>query len=422
MRATTALTDAEVAELRSHFPLLSRRGRGGQPIAYLDSSATTQKPREVLEAIDRFYSESNGAVNRGTHVLADEATDAFEQARERVARFIGADADEVSWTKNATEAFNVVALGILEQSLTGGPLAVRRGERIVVTRAEHHANLVPWQRLARLSGAELAWLDLTEDGRIDLSTLDVITDNTRIVACTHMSNVTGAVTPVSSIIEAARARGALVVLDTCQSAAHMPIDVHALDVDVAALSSHKMCGPTGIGALYMRRSLGEQLPPALLGGSMVTDVTMTDASYQPAPAAFEAGSQPVAQAVGWAAALDVLEEIGMERVARREEKMTALMLEGIASVDGVRIIGPTDGADRAGVVAFTMEGIHPHDIGQVLDSVDCAVRVGHHCAIPLHRHFGVRSSARASAFVTTTQAEIERLVEGLERVKGFFSR
>lgn len=417
------LSAEELARLRARFPICARTGRGGEPIAYLDASATSQKPDVVIDAVSRFYARSNGAVNRGTHLLADEASEIYEDSRAAVARFVGADPSEISWTKNATEAINVLALGLLDATLAShGDYRLDEGSRIVVTRAEHHANLVPWQRLAQRTGAEFAWLDLDESGRIDLETLDVITPNTAVVAFTHLSNVTGAFSPVSEIIAAAREVGALVVLDTCQSAAHIPIDLHALDVDAAALSAHKMCGPTGIGALYLRREIGEQLAPALLGGSMVADVTMEETLFQPAPLRFEAGTQPVAEIAGWAAAVAFLGDVGMERVAAHEQALCVQLLDGLSGVEGLRLLGPASASERVAVAAFTLEAIHPHDIGQILDAKDVAIRVGHHCAIPLHRHFGVRASARASASLITTPAEITRLIRGLEQVRKFFVR
>lgn len=415
--------DAALAQLRAHFPILGRVGRGGQPIAYLDSSATAQKPASVIEAEDAFYRRHNGAVNRGTHVLADEATQIYEDARGVLARFVGAAESEISWTKNATEALNLVAYSLLIGSLAGrGPVVIGAGDRIVATRAEHHANLVPWQQLAARLGAEFAWLDLTPEGLIDLDTLDAITPNTKVVAFTHVSNVTGAISPVAPIVAAARAVGALVVLDTCQSAAHLPLDVKALDVDVACFSAHKMCGPTGIGAAYIRAEVGRQMAPFMLGGSMISDVDMDQVTYQPPPLCFEAGSQPVAQIAGWAAALDFLNEVGMDTVAAHEAQITAHLMDGLSQIAGLRLLGPAGTRDRVAVASFTLGDIHPHDIGQVLDAADVAVRVGHHCALPLHKFFGVRASARASAALTTTLDEVDRLLEGLDRVVSFFAR
>ena len=418
-------TAAELDAIRSDFPILGRVGRGGAPIAYLDASATSQKPAVVIDAEADFYRRSNGAVHRGTHLLGDEATDAFESARSTLASFVGVSSDEIVWTKNATEAVNLVALsmGNASQGMGGAeaaPLRVGPGDRIVCSRAEHHANIVPWQQLCERTGAELAWLDLTPDGRIDLDTLSVITPNTRLVAFTHVSNVTGAVSPVTAITAAARSVGALVLLDTCQSSAHMPLDLSALDVDFAVFSSHKMLGPTGAGALWGRRDLLAAMPPVLTGGSMIEWVTMEGSTFMAAPERFEAGSQPVAQIAGWARALTYMNELDMARIEAHEHALTRLMLEGISSVEGIRVLGPDTDVDRIGVVAFAVDGIHPHDVGQFMDSVDVAVRVGHHCAIPLHSFFRVRSSARASVAPTTTRGEIERLVDGLSKVRAFF--
>lgn len=423
--ASAAFTAAELDAIRADFPILSRRGRGGAPIAYLDASATSQKPESVISAEADFYRRSNAAVHRGTHLLGDESTQAFEDGRAALAGFIGGRPEEIVWTKNATEAINLVALSIGHASLGRGgaaaaPLRIGPGDRIVTTRAEHHANLVPWQELSARTGAELAWLDLQPDGRIDPETLGAITPNTRLVAFTHVSNVTGAVSPVDLIVAKARSVGALVLLDTCQSSAHMPIDVTALGVDFAVMSSHKMLGPTGAGALWGRRGLLEAMPPVLTGGSMIEHVTMEGSTYMPAPERFEAGSQPVAQIAGWTAALDYLSGLGMERVRAQEEELTARLLDGIGDVEGVRVLGPADSADRIGVVAFAVEGVHPHDVGQVLDADDIAIRVGHHCAIPLHAFFDVRSSARASVAPMTSPEEIDRFIASLRRVRSFF--
>lgn len=408
------LSATEVAQIRADFPILARKGRGGAPIAYFDSAATAQKPLQVIEGISEFYLNHNAAVNRGTHVLGDEATETFERSRSTLAAFIGGSPEEIIWTKNATEALNLVA-----QSY-GSNLGV--GDRIVITRAEHHSNLVPWQQLAKRTGAELAWIDLLPDGRIDLEALSVIAANTKIVAFTHASNVTGAISPVEPIVAAAHAVGAVVVLDTCQSSAHMSVDVTKLGVDFAVFSSHKMLGPTGVGALWGRRTLLEAMPPFLTGGSVVADVSMEATEFLPPPNRFEAGSQPVAQIAGWAIALDYLRGIGMDRIEATENKLLGDLLRHIDALPGVRLLGPTDTEQRLGVVAFEVEGVHPHDVGQVLDSYDVAVRVGHHCAIPLHRFFGVKSSSRASLSVTSTEEDIERLAGALARVREYFGR
>lgn len=415
----------ELEAIRSDFPILARLGRGGKPIAYLDASATSQKPASVIDAEANFYRRSNAAVHRGTHILGDESTRVFEDGRDALASFIGGRSDEIVWTKNATEAINLVALSIGHASAGRGgtastPLRIGPGDAIVITRAEHHANLVPWQELCARTGGELKWLDLTPDGRIDLETLDVITPNTKLVAFTHVSNVTGAISPVDAIVAKARSVGALVLADTCQSSAHMAIDVRAMDVDFAVMSSHKMLGPTGVGALWGRRELLDMMPPVLTGGSMIEYVTMEESTYMPAPERFEAGSQPVAQIAGWTAALEYLSAIGMDRVHAHEKALTQRLLDGVASLDGVKVLGPTTDEDRVGVVAFAVDGVHPHDVGQILDADDVAIRVGHHCAIPLHTFFSVRSSARASVAVSTNEEEIDRLVASLGRVREFF--
>lgn len=415
-------TERELTRLRADFPILSRTGRGGKPIVYLDAAATSQKPLSVIEAENAFYENSNGAVHRGTHLLADESSQYFEDARLKLATFIGASPEEIVWTKNATEALNLVAYALSNPGIEGGAPLVGKEDRVVTTRAEHHANLVPWQLLSQRTGCEFAYLDLDSQGRIDLETLDVITPNTKVVAVTHASNVSGAITDIAPITQAAHAVGAWVVVDTCQSSAHMPLDVKALDVDFACFSGHKMAGPTGIGALYGRRELLEQLPPFLAGGSMIADVTMDKTTFQPVPERFEAGSQPVAQIHAWAVALDYLQEVGMERIRRHELALTQYLLEGLASVKELRLLGPADYRERVGLAAFDFAGIHPHDVGQVLDAEDVAIRVGHHCALPLHAHYGLRASCRASLSLTSSRGDIDRLIEGLEVVRSFFLR
>lgn len=424
-RPATPFTDSEIEALRAQFPILHRKGRNGRPIVYLDSSATSQKPQAVIDCEAQFYAYRNAAVNRGTHLLGDESTEAFDDARIELAHFVNARPDEIVWTKNATEGINLVAYGMLNASLGAGGTAARRfavgpGDRVVTTRAEHHANLLPWQELCARTGAEFAYLDLLPDGRIDLDTLDVITPNTKLVAFTHASNVTGAISPVAAIARAARNVGALVLLDTCQSAAHMPIDVRELGVDFAVFSSHKMAGPTGIGALWGREELLAALPPFLTGGSMIATVTMDAARYLPAPQRFEAGSQPVAQVVAWAQALRFLRDVGMDKIAAHEHVITRSLVEHVTAMDGVRLLGPTIDHDRIAVVAFAVEGVHPHDVGQYLDAESVAVRVGHHCAIPLHTFFGVKSSTRASAAMTTTLEEVDQFTSALTNVRRFF--
>jgi len=424
--AARTLDASELAAVRADFPLLSRTLRGGRPLVYLDSGATSQKPEVVLDAEQDFYAQRNAAVHRGAHQLAEEATEAFEDARDRVASFVGVSPGSLVWTSNATAGINLVAYAMSNASLGRGgaaarPLALGPGDEIVVTEAEHHANLVPWQELAIRTGATLRWLGVDDDGRIRVDELDtVVTDRTKVLAFTHASNVTGAITPVSAFVERARAVGALTVLDACQSVPHLPVDLTALGVDFAAFSGHKMLGPTGVGALYGRRELLEAMPPVTTGGSMVEVVTMESTTYAPPPQRFEAGTQMVSQAIGMGAAASYLHELGMDAVAAHEAHLAGLLLDAVASVPGVRVIGPTDTRDRLATVSFVVDGVHAHDVGQVLDDAGVAVRVGHHCAQPLHRRFGVASTTRASAAVYTTDDEIEVFREALAGVRAFF--
>jgi cysteine desulfurase/selenocysteine lyase len=427
MTTTTAasLTATELIAIRDDFPLLERTVRGGRPLVYLDTAATSQKPECVTDAEQDFYLRRNAAVHRGAHQLAEEATAAYENARAAVADLVGVDAGEIVWTKNATEAINLVAYAMSNATLGRGgeaaaALRLGPGDEIVVTEAEHHANLVPWQELCARTGATLRWLGVTDEGRIDTATLGVINERTRVVAFAHASNVTGAIAPVAAIVAAAHAVGALVVLDACQSVPHLPVDLRALDVDFAAFSGHKMLGPTGIGVLYGRADLLAAMPPFLTGGSMVEVVTMESTSYAPPPQRFEAGTQMVAQTVGLNAAADYLAELGMSAVAAHEVVLTEHLVRGVAGIDGVRVLGPAEGTDRLGVVAFDVAGVHPHDVGQVLDDAGIAIRVGHHCAQPLHRRLGVHASARASVGIYTTHAEIDVFLEHLAGVRSFF--
>lgn len=422
----TALTTEELAELRAQFPVLSRTVRGGRPLVYLDSGATAQKPQCVIDAELDFYAHRNSAVHRGAHSLAVEATDAFESGRAAVADFVGAGIREIVWTKNATEALNVVALGLAHAAAgLGGPEAQRYrigpGDSIVVTEMEHHANLIPWQQLARLTGAQLRHLPLTDDGHLELGDLEEIVDSTtKVLAFTHASNVLGTINPVERLVARAREVGALTVLDACQSVPHLPVDLAALDVDFAAFSGHKMLGPTGIGVLYGRAELLDTLPPVLTGGSMITTVDMESAEFMPAPQRFEAGTQPVAQVAGLGAAVGYLSETGMADVAAHEAEIAGILVEGIDRVPGVRRIGPDASADRIASVAFDVEGVHAHDVGQVLDDAGIAVRVGHHCAQPLHRRYGLTATTRASASVYTTADDCERFLTALAGVRPFF--
>ncbi len=420
------LTGAELAAVRADFPLLRRTGRGGLPLVYLDSAATAQKPEVVIDAELDFYAERNAAVHRGAHMLAEEATDAFESARADVAALVGVDAGEIVWTGNATAGINLVAYAMSNASAGRGGGAARRfalapGDEIVVTEAEHHANLVPWQELAARTGATLRWLSVDDDGRVRTDELaTVVGERTRVLAFGHASNVTGAVADVPAFVARAREVGALTVLDAAQSVPHMAVDLRSLGVDFAVFSGHKMYGPTGVGALFGRRELLEAMPPFLTGGSMVEVVTMETTTYAPPPQRFEAGSQMVAQAVGMGAAARYLRELGMDAVAAHEREIARLLLDAVAAAPGVRLVGPADLDDRLALVSFAVDGVHAHDVGQVLDDAGIAVRVGHHCAQPLHRRFGVAATARASAGVYTTAEEVAAFATALTTVRPFF--
>ena len=413
----------DVEAIRADFPILTRMLDPDTPMIYLDGGATSQRPRPVIDAEVAYLTHDNAAVKRGAHRMAGAATDAYEGARERVAAFLGAPSpDEVVFTKNATEALNLVAhsLGSGDDS-TPQRLRVREGDEILVTEMEHHANLVPWQELARRTGARLRWIPVAEDFTLDLTDLaSLVTDRTKVIAFTHQSNVLGTVTPVARLVEAARAVGALTVLDAAQSAPHMPFDVAALGVDLVALSGHKMLGPTGIGVLWGRYELLAQMPPFLTGGSMIEIVHMDHSTYAEPPARFEAGTPPVSQAVGLAAACDYLDALGMERIAAHEQSLTQQALDGLAGIDGVRVIGPAASPQRTGAVCLDIPGRHPHDVGQVLDSLGLQVRVGHHCAWPLHRRFDLHGTTRASFSVHTTAAEVDAFVSGVAHTVEFF--
>lgn len=420
--AAEPFSDDELTAIRARFPVLSRTVGDGHRLAYLDSAATAQRPDTVLDAERGYLARSNAAVHRGAHTLAEEATQAYEDARAAVAAFVGVGDDELVWTRNATEGLNLVALGLSAYGRTGpGPLALRPGDEVVVTELEHHANLVPWQQACARTGATLRWIGLTDDGRLDLDDLDrVVTDRTRVLAFAHASNVLGTVLPVAALVERARAVGALTVLDACQSVPHFPVDLPALGVDLAVFSAHKMLGPTGVGALAGRREVLAALPPVLTGGSMVERVTMESATFREPPQRFEAGTPPVSQAIAWHAAVEHLKTLGMPRVAAHEHVLTQRLLAGVAGVPGVRVLGPTTADDRVGAVSVVVDGVHPHDVGQVLDAAGVAVRVGHHCAQPVHRRYGATASTRASVYLYSTAAEVDAFVEGLAGVRTYF--
>ncbi|MDY3048317.1 MAG: SufS family cysteine desulfurase [Rothia sp. (in: high G+C Gram-positive bacteria)] len=423
--AGAELTEELVKEIRKDFPILNQEVNG-HPLTYLDSGATSQNPLQVLDAERNYYLGANSAVHRGAHTLAVDATDAFEDARRTVASFIGAAENELVWTSNATEALNLLTYSFGNASAgIGGEAASRfalaEGDEIVTTEQEHHANLIPWQILAARTGATLRYIPVTDQGLIDYEAAEkIVSDRTRVLAFTHVSNVAGSITDVDFMVTLAQKVGALTVLDACQSVPHMAVDVKKLGVDFAAFSAHKMLAPTGIGALYGRHDLLEAMPPFLTGGSMITKVTMTEAEWMPAPIKFEAGTQRVSQAVAWAEAVRYLQHLGMDQVHAWESKLGQLLVEGVSSIPGVRLIGPAAGQPRAGLAAFQLEGVHPHDVGQYLDQEGIAVRVGHHCAQPLHRALGMTASTRASAYIYNSPEDIDRFIQALAQVRPYF--
>ena len=440
MTSTDLTLDVEA--IRADFPALSRQVRGGNRVIYLDSGATSQKPVQVLDAERAYYLRSNAAAHRGTHLLGEESTDAYEGARTRVAAFIGADPGEIVFTRNATEASNLIAYSISNASIAGGSggspprgstaspgapaydgaaLAVGPGDEVLVTELEHHANLVPWQQLCQRTGATLRWFGVTQDGRVDLSDIDaLVNERTRLVAVSHQSNVTGAMPPVARIAQAAHAVGALVVVDAAQSVPHHPVDVTEAGADFLYFSAHKMLGPTGVGVLWGRRELLEAMPPFVSGGSMIEVVRMEETTFLPPPQRFEAGVPAVAQTVGLAAACDYLDAVGMDKVAEHERMLTQRAIDALTAIPGVRILGPLTTQDRGGAVSFAVEQVHPHDVGQVLDELGIAVRTGHHCAWPLHRALGVQASTRASLYLYNTPDEVDALADGIRTAQKFF--
>jgi len=423
---TAGLSPAEVAQIREDFPILSELVNG-HPLVYLDSGATSQRPRQVVDAERAYTEHRNAAVHRGAHTLAAEATEEFEAARANVASFVGARDDEIVWTSNATEAVNLVAYAMSNASAGRGGAAAERfrlgpGDEILTTELEHHANLIPWQELAARTGATFRYVPVDDLGGLSVDAFQAaISPATRVVAFTHVSNVTGAVLPVAEIVGLARSVGALTVLDATQSVPHLAVDLRALGVDFAVFSGHKMLGPTGIGVLYGRRELLSALPPFLTGGSMITTVTMDGAEFLPPPQRFEAGTQRVSQAIGLSAAVDYLRAIGMDRVEAHERALGARLIEGLREIDGVRILGHVD-VDRVGLAAIDVPGIHAHDLGQYLDARGIAIRVGHHCAQPLHRRLGTTASTRASTYVYSTESEIDTYLDALPEAIQFFRK
>ena len=416
------MSQLDVATLRKDFPIFERTVRDGRQLVYLDSAATSQKPRQVIDAERDFYEHRNAAVHRGAHHLAELATDAYEAARSTIAAFIGAVPGEVVFTRNATEAINLVAYAFTNSSLAGEParFVLRPGDEILVTEMEHHANLVPWQQVAERTGATLRWFGVTDDGRLDVDPA-MITERTKVVAVTHQSNVLGTINPVTQIAAMAHEVGALVVVDACQSVPNLPVDVATLGADFVAFSGHKMLGPTGIGVLWGRADLLAEMPPMLTGGSMIEQVFMDHSTFAAPPQRFEAGTPNIAQAVGLGAACDYLSAVGMDAIHSHEQRLTGLALDGLGSLPGIRIIGPLDTEDRGSAVSFVADGVHPHDLGQVLDDQGIAVRVGHHCAWPLHRRFGVPATTRASFYLYNDEQDVEALVDGTRRAMEFFA-
>jgi len=409
------MSELDVAKIRKDFPIFTRTIRDGKRLVYLDSGATSQKPQSVIDAEVDFYSKNNAAAHRGAHQLAEEATEAMESARQIVADFLGADVDEIVFTKSATESLNLVAYSYTS--------LITKDDSIVVTEMEHHANLIPWQQLAERTGATLKWFEVDTEGRLDLSSINqVITEDTKIVAITHQSNVLGTINPLEAIVARAHEVGAVVVLDACQSVPHMPINVKELDVDFLTFSGHKAVGPTGVGVLWGRSELLEVLPPFLFGGSMIENVTMTSATWAPAPRKFEPGVPNMAQIVGLGAALNYLSNIGMEKIFHHEVELGAYLMKRLSALEGLRIIGPQQMEARGGTVSFTFGDIHPHDLGQYLDSQGIAVRTGHHCAWPLTRKLGVPATTRASLYFYNDESDIDALVDAIIGAKKYFGR
>ena len=421
----------DVARLRQQFPILDRTVRDGQRLVYLDSAATSQKPLAVLEAERQYYLTSNAAVHRGAHQLAEEATEAYEGSRATIAGFVGGRPEQLVFTRNATESLNLMAYAFsnaTDKARWGSPLPegadrfiLQPGDEILVTEMEHHANLVPWQEVCAKTGAVLRWIGLTDEGRLDLDGMaGLIGPRTKVVSFVHQSNLLGTINPVAEITSAARSVGALVVLDACQTVPNMPLDVELLGVDAVAWSGHKMLGPTGIGCLWAREEILASMPPFITGGSMIELVTMEETTFAEPPKRFEAGVPMVAQAVGLAAACQLLTELGMDAVAEHERDLTRYALERLSAVPGLRVIGPDDDRMRGGAISFVMSDVHPHDVGAVLDSHGVAVRVGHHCAWPACRRLGVPATTRMSPYIYNDRADIDALVTALETVPAFF--
>jgi cysteine desulfurase/selenocysteine lyase len=412
----------DVARIRKDFPIFTRTIRDGKKLVYLDSGATSQKPQVVIDAEVDFYAKHNAAAHRGAHQLAEEATEMFEASRATVASFLGAKTEEIVFTKSATESLNLLAYAF-SNAEPGSQFAISSEHSIVVSEMEHHANLIPWQQLAKRSGAELKWFGVTSDGRLDESNIDsLITSKTKIVAITQQSNVLGTINNLDRIIEKAHKVGAIVIVDACQSVPHIPVNVTKLGADFLAFSGHKILGPTGVGVLWGRYELLNNLPPFLFGGSMIENVTMTDATWAEAPRKFEAGVPNMAQVVGLAAGIKYLQSIGLEKVHEHEKALTGYLLNELNQIAGIAVVGPTDISLRGGTVSFTLNGIHPHDLGQYLDSAGIAVRTGHHCAWPLTRALGVPATTRASLYLYNDNSDIDALIAAIKDAKKYFGQ
>jgi cysteine desulfurase/selenocysteine lyase len=412
----------DVARIRKDFPIFTRTIRDGKKLVYLDSGATSQKPQVVIDAEVDFYAKHNAAAHRGAHQLAEEATEMFEASRATVASFLGAKTEEIVFTKSATESLNLLAYAF-SNAEPGSQFAISSEHSIVVSEMEHHANLIPWQQLAKRSGAELKWFGVTSDGRLDESNIDsLITSKTKIVAITQQSNVLGTINNLDRIIEKAHKVGAIVIVDACQSVPHIPVNVTKLGADFLAFSGHKILGPTGVGVLWGRYELLNNLPPFLFGGSMIENVTMTDATWAEAPRKFEAGVPNMAQVVGLAAGIKYLQSIGLEKVHEHEKALTGYLLNELNQIPGIAVVGPTDISLRGGTVSFTLDGIHPHDLGQYLDSAGIAVRTGHHCAWPLTRALGVPATTRASLYLYNDNSDIDALIAAIKDAKKYFGQ
>jgi cysteine desulfurase/selenocysteine lyase len=406
----------DIEAIRADFPILSRK-INGQDLVYLDNAATSQKPKQVIQALTDYYEQTNANVHRGVHTLSIEATDGYELARTKVANFINAPRPEtVIWTRNTSESLNLVAA-------TWADAHIGEGDNIVISAMEHHSNIVPWQQLAAKKSAELRYLAAGEDGLLDVSDVDSIIDSrTKIVAVTHMSNVLGTINPVAMLAERVHAVGGVILVDAAQSVPHMPVDVQALDADFLCFSAHKMLGPTGIGVLYGKYDLLEAMPPYMFGGDMILEVTYEDATWNELPYKFEAGTPNIADAIATGGAVDYLADLGMDNVWQHEQELTAYAMEQILSMGNIRVLGPQDPTLRGGVITFIHDTIHPHDLGTALDQQGIAIRTGHHCAMPLVRSFDVVAAARASFYIYNTKSEVDALVNGISETEGYFSR